>query len=104
MNTEELIKIAEECGGSYEYTKTADKTEEVVCFEPDTLQQFAERIAQLERDRIADKAKDIIKRAEKRGAKAEREACADICDERARTSGSFDVEDCAILIRARGEK
>jgi len=45
------------------------------------LEAFAKLVAAKEADRIADEAKDIIKRAEERGAAKEREACAKLCDE-----------------------
>lgn len=66
---------------------------------PEFLERFAELVRADERDRIADEAKAIIKRAEKRGAEAAFEECASIAD-------SMDpCQDGAIgqAIRARGK-
>ena len=57
-----------------------------------------------ERDRIANEARDIIRRAVVRGAVIEREACAKVCDAfQARDVGMQPAE-CAGAIRARGEQ
>lgn len=61
-----------------------------------------------ERDRIANEAKDIIKRVEARGAVKEREACAEICDARATEYDGFTEEQnasekLAAAIRSRGQ-
>ena len=63
--------------------------------------RFAEYAAKHEADRIADESKHIIKRAEKRGAEIEREACAKVCEEKSMIKGG---EVFAARIRARGEK
>lgn len=71
--------------------------------------RIAEAIS-AERDRIADEAKHIIKRAEARGAAAEREACAKMCDLRKEINADWgdeqrmdEARSCAAAIRARGQ-
>jgi hypothetical protein len=65
---------------------------------PKALERFAAIVAAAERDRIADESKHIIKRAEARGAAAEREACAKEADKWVGQEG------LAAAIRARGNK
>ena len=88
------------------------------------LEWFAALVAAAERDRIADEAKHIIKRAEARGAAAEREACAKVCEDKAMhcetkaqeaieagehdevsaiRSTAWQISVCAAAIRARGQ-
>jgi len=56
-----------------------------------------------ERNRIDREAKDIIKRAEARGAAIEREACAKVCEsEWSNVAERLYSQDCARAIRARG--
>ena len=62
--------------------------------------RFAEYATKHEGDRIADESKHIIKRAEQRGAKIEREACAKLCEEKSMIKNG---EVFAARIRARGE-
>ena len=66
-------------------------------------QRIAEAVS-AERDRIADESKHIIKRAEARGADAEREACAKVCDELHwpwHMGDNSGPKECATAIRAR---
>jgi DNA invertase Pin-like site-specific DNA recombinase len=78
---------------------------------PKALERFAAIVAAAERDRIADEAKHIIKRAEARGAAAEREECAQVCEaerERLFEWGNglqvITADKLTEAIRARGEK
>jgi hypothetical protein len=67
--------------------------------------RFAEYATQYEADRIADESKHIIKRAEQRGAKIERETCAQIADEWCTPEQKqFGNGGPGAAIRARGEK
>jgi CRISPR/Cas system CSM-associated protein Csm5 (group 7 of RAMP superfamily) len=79
-------------------------------FHPDFLTVSDERFAALvaERDRIANEAKHIIKRAEARGAAAEREACAKVCEQEVcpccwTEDAQAVAEHLAERIRARGQ-
>ena len=81
-----IIKMAQKCGFR-------------TFIEPVALERFHAPAVAAERDRIADEARHIIKRAEARGAAAEREACAKICEERA--NGENDAQWCTDAIRAR---
>lgn len=67
------------------------------------IELFADLVAVAERDRIADEAKHIIKRAEARGAAAEREACARVCETEG-IGAKYQGDVYAVAIRARGEK
>ena len=74
MTNEEIIRTAKELSMRH----NADIFE----LDGDGLIAFAALIAAAERNRIADEAQYIIKRAEARGAAAERESCANILRER----------------------
>lgn len=76
----------------------------------DRIKRFADLVCAAERERIANDAQRIIKRAEARGAAAEREACAKICEDGTALDAFLDgvesynneFECCAAVIRARG--
>ena len=100
MNREDIIRMAREAGfDDYE--------------QDEMLMRFAALVAAAEGDRIAGEAKHIIKRAEARGAAAEREACAAVCcdmiDAEYKT-GKVDhnemawTQACANAIRARSKQ
>ena len=73
---------------------------------------FAKLVAAKERDRIANEARDIIKRSEARGAAKEREACAKVCEDGLNIATCLNAlddmemwgEKFAKAIRARGEQ
>ena len=119
MDRDDIIKLAREAGGLiYEVDW---------CFEMENLERFFQTAyaagVKAESDRIADEAKHIIKRAEERGAAAERER---ICkaikeeDDYCVTEGDYmlDSNDCIAVaksewvrpdysegaIRARGDR
>ena len=110
MTRDDIIKMAREAG-----------------FNPVTFmgagfelfERFAALVAEAEAERISNQSQHIIKRAEARGAEAEREACARICDDEATRAGWNRDNDisinqtfwtggkklafsCAEAIRARG--
>jgi hypothetical protein len=71
------------------------------------LERFAALVAAAERERIADESKHIIKRAEKRGAEIEREACAKVCEDfdfEFQDDSAGTLKGAAEAIRARGEE
>ncbi len=88
MNREDITRMAREAG--------------FVGFDGDnaTLRRFAALVAAAEADRIANKSKHIIKRAEARGAAAEREACAQMVEDLNEIGHSYGLEN---RIRARGQ-
>lgn len=96
MTNEEIIRTAKELSMRH----NADIFE----LDGDGLIAFAALIAAAERNRIADEAQYIIKRAEARGAAAERESCAALCESRhANGSHKYDHrEECAKAIREKG--
>lgn len=105
MTKEEIFKLAERAGF---YLSALDPecgriwwSDE--CSLDDELLRFAALVAVAERDRIADEAKHIIKRAEARGAAAEREACARVCETEG-IGAKYQGDVYAVAIRARGEK
>jgi|GEM_PF-3752734 len=64
------------------------------------LERFAALVAASEAERISNQSRHIIKRAEARGAEAEREACAELCLETEPFYGQMFAE----AIRARGNR
>jgi hypothetical protein len=102
MDREEIIRMAREAGA---YAPRYPIGPHDVQFSFASLEIFFQAAyaagTKAESDRIAEEAKHIIKRAEARGAAAEREACASICFQEA---PSIDGELIAAAIRARGEK
>lgn len=113
MNRDDIIRMAREAGFAHEVATghivaTSGYTE-VICTAG--LERFAALVAAAERDRIANEAKHIIKRAEARGAAAEREACAKVCESKmpnpvvnwADAQIVEALRDCAADIRARGQ-
>ena len=98
MTRDDIIKLALDAGFCH------DINNGIYLCAPMHIERFANLVAAAERDRIAEEAKHIIKRAEARGAAAEREACAKVCDERADADGwdGYYANQCAAVIRARG--
>lgn len=81
MNTTELIEIARELG-AHHYLDTFEK--ECICFVTEELQQFAQRIEQPNKQRIAEltdranKIADNLEQAEKRLSEIAFKACANL--------------------------
>lgn len=67
---------------------------------PEAIERFATLVAAHERNKYLDKLAEAIDLS----VKAEREACAEVCDRFAENETGFVAEDCAAAIRARGEK
>ena len=103
MNRDDIIRMAREAGVfETRYNPVAYSAT------PEALERFAALVAAAERDRIADEAKHIIKRAEARGAAAEREVIAQSLDKQADLAcDDIDrqwAQEMAAAVRARGEK
>ena len=109
MNKADIIRMAREAGISEPWVKS------------EQVKRFAALVAAAEAERISNQSQHIIKRAEARGAEAEREACARICDDEATRAGWNRDNDisinqtfwtggkklafsCAEAIRARGNR
>jgi hypothetical protein len=110
MTRDDIIKMAKEAGA---YAPKYPIGPHDVQFSVASLEHFFRMAQEAEADRIANESKHIIKRAEARGAAAEREACAKVCDEKVDAeykTGKVDhnemawTQACAIAIRARGEQ
>lgn len=113
MTRDEIIAIAHEAGIPQDnISALAYGCKETGA---ELLERFAAMVATKERNRIADEAQYIIKRAEARGAAAEREACAMVCEESTGTVSMFislratqyhnhAVKGCAAAIRARKDQ
>ena len=109
MNREDIIKMAREAGA---YAPKYPIGPHDVQFSVASLERFFRMAQEAEADRIANESKHIIKRAEARGAEAEREACAKVCDVLG-VHPALNVfnggpewykhgKDCAAAIRVRG--
>ena len=106
MNREDIIKLAREAGfvideASRQYQpKCIGFTHYLI---DDELERFAALVAAAKEQEMLERIRHIIVQAEERGAAAEREACAAICDRfQARDVGMQPAE-CAGAIRARGQ-
>ena len=105
MNKDDIIRMAQEAGFEFNSlggTYTSGKLDE-------HLERFAALVAEAEAERISNQARHIIKRAEARGAEAEREACAAIANGHKDDcfDGDQDWYKCRSIeaaIRARGNK
>ena len=100
MNQDDVIRMAREAGF------TVQRDEWVFT---EMLERFAALVAAAEAERISNQSRHIIKRAEARGAEAEREACAAIANEHKEHcyDGDQDWYKCRSIeeaIRARGNK
>jgi DNA invertase Pin-like site-specific DNA recombinase len=92
MTRDDIIRMAEENG---------------IVIIGEAMFRFAALVASAERNRIADESKHIIKRAEKRGAEIEREACAKVCEDfdfEFQDDSAGTLKGAAEAIRARGEE
>ena len=98
MNREDIIKMAREAGA---YAPKYPIGPHDVQFSVASLERFFRMAQEAEADRIANESKHIIKRAEARGAEAEREACAKVCDAADKSTHPADLADA---VRARGEQ
>ena len=103
MNKDDIIRMAREAECSETWGGDAFK------FTVEELERFAALVAAAEAERISNQARHIIKRAEARGAEAEREACAAIANEHKEHcyDGDQDWYKCRSIeaaIRARGNK
>lgn len=104
MIDKEIIRMAEESGllnPPQDGLNWSAPLPNINCLQ--RIELFADLVAVAERDRIADEAKHIIKRAEARGAAAEREACARVCETEG-IGAKYQGDVYAVAIRARGEK
>lgn len=103
MTRDDIIKMAKEAGA---YAPKYPIGPHDVQFSVASLEHFFRMAQEAEADRITNESKHIIKRAEARGAAAEREACAKLCESRA-TPGTGSVailNGAADAIRERGEQ
>ena len=124
LTRSDIIRLALGAGGSlmpaYDYGAASDR----MILQLDSLERFAALVAASEREsRIAAQTelqhvqqltqqavlatKVAYKRGVEAGAAAEREACADICDDlhwNWRIGDTSGPKECADAIRARGEK
>ena len=96
MKRDDIIRMAREAGVLSGY-------------ESELFQRFAALVAEAEAERISNQSRHIIKRAEARGAEAEREACAAIANGHKDDcfDGDQDWYKCRSIeaaIRARGNK
>lgn len=90
----EIIKTAEECG----FTRTHEGEVQLWLANKNDLANFFHVVAE-------DAYHRAIQNGVVAGADNEREACAKICDKEVEEWGyDADVVDCAIAIRARGNK
>jgi ubiquinone biosynthesis protein UbiJ len=99
MTPDDIIKMAKEAGA---YAPKYPIGPHDVQFSVASLEHFFRMAQEAEADRITNESKHIIKRAEARGAAAEREACVALCERLANRMMS--AEECADAIRARGEQ
>lgn len=99
MTKDDIIRMAREAGLLPILNEDAfqkwewEKTNKV-------LERFAALVAAAEAERISNQSRHIIKRAEARGAEAERKRCAKVCDKHWDDNGQH----CANAIRAMGDK
>jgi adenylyl- and sulfurtransferase ThiI len=93
MNRDDIIQMAREAG----FFHTGTEPQYFSC-RTTSIERFAALVAEAEAERISNQSRHIIKRAEARGAEAEREACAALCLETEPFYGQMFAE----AIRARG--
>jgi thiaminase len=93
MNREEVINIAKKAGDDVEHTLPSDL---------DFLERFANLVAKQANDDYSNKHANLWLKRIDDAVKAEREACAQVCEDW--DSDSADPRDVASAIRARGEK
>ena len=113
MTREDIIKLAKECGN---WSGQAVEMNDV------GLERFAALVAAAERNKVAqwmidrsyatghgDTVEDLLKELEWQVREEERELCAQVCDavqQQNEDDGAWlwEAKNCAIAIRARGEK
>ncbi len=114
MTREDIIRMAWETFD----VMSDDRGRETYTCDSYGLERFAALVAAAEQEKMMDRIRNIIVEAEERGATAEREACAKVCEEEcADPDDQFkNYEDthadgwqdgcnsCAWAIRARGTK
>jgi hypothetical protein len=96
MNREEVINIAKKAGDDVEHTLPSDL---------DFLERFANLVAKQANDDYSNKHANLWLKRIDDAVKAEREACAKVCED----IDEYEHEEdwatwCAEAIRARGEK
>lgn len=96
MNRKDIIRMAREAN-----IKQAIETPHLLMVHE--LERFAALVAAAEQQKMMGRIRHIIVQSEERGAAAEREACAKVCDGMDH-NGVMIAADCAAAIRARGEK
>ncbi|RPJ31816.1 MAG: hypothetical protein EHM17_15070 [Verrucomicrobiaceae bacterium] len=102
MNRNDIIAMARDAGfesNSLGMTYTSGRL-------PELLERFAALVAAAEREHRAFEIAECYRCGWDGGVKAEREACAEVCDKYAKQSSNpmnF-AYNCAVSIRARGEK
>jgi hypothetical protein len=110
MNTEDIIRMAQEAG----FEELFDNSSDWVCF-TDEIEKFAALIAAAERNKLAawmiqrsyatghgDTIEDLLAELEWQVRESEREACARECWEFYSVEGI--AQKCNAAIRARGEQ
>ena len=94
MTRDDIMKLAREA--DLDWHKHWDDDES------NRLERFAVIVSAAKEQELLANIRHHIVQAEERGAAAEREACADICDQHASIEGI--AQRCAAAIRARGNK
>ena len=93
MTRDDIIRMAREA--DLDWHKHWDDDES------NRLERFAVIVSAAKEQELLANIRHHIVQAEERGAAAEREACADICDQHASIEGI--AQRCAAAIRARGQ-
>jgi hypothetical protein len=93
MTRDDIMKLAREA--DLDWHKHWDDDES------NRLERFAVIVSAAKEQELLANIRHHIVQAEERGAAAEREACADICDQHASIEGI--AQRCAAAIRARGQ-
>jgi len=110
MNREDIIRMAREAG--LLVIGTADGSEAVYTWPhgiTDELERFAALVAAAKEQEMLERIRHIVVQAEERGAAAEREACAKVCEELRFSelgpspAAKHQRDLCAAAIRARGQ-
>jgi len=88
MTREDIIRMAREAGWDAHHAEFDTR-----------IQHFAAIVAAVKQQEMFERIRHIIVQAEERGAAAEREACAKVCE----TFYNHEAKDCAAAIRARSK-
>lgn len=102
MNREDIIRMAQEAKMPFYWC-----TGEIPYLE--RLERFAEIVAAAKEQEMLERIRHIIVQAQERGTAAEREACADLCEDTTQEYEQYTGQPlplnytCAAAIRARGQ-